>query len=516
MPIPTPKKGEEKNAFINRCVSTLSHIGEFSDNKQRVAVCHSQWRKKMTKTLEWVEFQKEYSQIVDDKGQTFTKGQIIELDSETAASLIKLNFAKSVEPPSIDDLIKKTKDDLEETLTNSLTKSMQNIMENVNAKIKKTVPAVVKDHEEEAWRGFKGEADFIESVIKAAGSGPVDERLIKGTPTGQSTLDNEEGGFLIPEPMETKIWEQTQDTDMSFLKWTDNRFTSGQSLKFNTVPEFTRKEDSGNTGSAGYRHAGAIAYWLAEADEFTSSKIKWAQERLELHKLQALFYVTEEEVDDAGIALAPIFTKRAAQAIMWKVNESFVIGTGAGQPTGILNANCKIQIALQAGQAGNTIRHHNITDMYARMHPAQRAGAVWLVHPNLETLLQFIYFDDDATNRRPVYLPPTGLVSAPYGTLMGRPVYACDFCPDLGNEGDIIFVNWGDYVTLQKRGKGAGIKSATSIHLRFLYEETAFRFSYRIDGRSLWPSTIEDLNGTTTRSHIITRNTVTGTSSSGL
>ena len=44
-PLPTPNKGESQSDFISRCTSTLSHMGEFSDNKQRVAVCYSQWRK---------------------------------------------------------------------------------------------------------------------------------------------------------------------------------------------------------------------------------------------------------------------------------------------------------------------------------------------------------------------------------------------------------------------------------------------------------------------------------------
>lgn len=44
MPIPAPRKGEKKDAFISRCHSAL--VDEFDDQTQRHAVCESAWRKK--------------------------------------------------------------------------------------------------------------------------------------------------------------------------------------------------------------------------------------------------------------------------------------------------------------------------------------------------------------------------------------------------------------------------------------------------------------------------------------
>lgn len=45
MPIPTPKKSESRKDFIARCAGSKAMNAEFSDTSQRVAVCHSQWRK---------------------------------------------------------------------------------------------------------------------------------------------------------------------------------------------------------------------------------------------------------------------------------------------------------------------------------------------------------------------------------------------------------------------------------------------------------------------------------------
>ena len=45
MPLPTPSKGEDKNKFISRCMGNENMKKEFPDQKQRNAVCFSQWRK---------------------------------------------------------------------------------------------------------------------------------------------------------------------------------------------------------------------------------------------------------------------------------------------------------------------------------------------------------------------------------------------------------------------------------------------------------------------------------------
>ena len=465
-------------------------------------------------TKMWIKLIKTYEYEDPDtkKSTKFAVDDIIELDDELGKSLISLKFAEKTDAPSMDDLNKKIKEDMVEQISDNLSKQLQGIMGDVGKRLEKSIPGVAKDHSKAGFNGFDSEEEWVESLIKfwdPNNRDDPDERLLK-TPSGQSTLDSEEGGVLVPETIKRRIWEQTQDQDMSFLALTDQHFTSGQSTKYNTVPETSRK----NT----FRHAGALAYWLTESAEFTSSTLKWAQQRLELHKCAALFYATDEEMADAGIALGPVFTKKAAEALNWLVNFSFIWGTGAGQPTGIMNSNALIEVALESGQANTTILHFNLNNMYHRMHPNLRSKAVWLAHPDLVQQLEFIRFRDDATTNRPIYMPPDSghTISKPgYGTMYGRPVIPCEFCLDFGQRGDIIFVDWSQYATLQKKQRK--IRSATSIHVRFLFEETAFRFSYRIDGKSNWSSPIEDLHGKTKRSHIVTLASRSGEgSSSGL
>tara|TARA_Y100000296_G_C4992380_1_gene166067 strand:+ start:95 stop:289 length:195 start_codon:yes stop_codon:yes gene_type:complete len=45
MPLPSPRKSQKKEDFINSCMASPVMNQEYKDPKQRLAVCHSQLRK---------------------------------------------------------------------------------------------------------------------------------------------------------------------------------------------------------------------------------------------------------------------------------------------------------------------------------------------------------------------------------------------------------------------------------------------------------------------------------------
>jgi HK97 family phage major capsid protein len=108
------------------------------------------------------------------------------------------------------------------------------------------------------------------------------------------------------------------------------------------------------------------------------------------------------------------------------------------------------------------------------------------MNPDVEQQLMTMQFPGTGT-AVPAYLPPGGLSASPYGTLLGRPVIPTEACPALGDKGDIIFGDLGNYQTVIKAG---GIRSDVSIHIWFDYDITAFRFVLRVGGQPLWNSSI--------------------------
>ena len=43
MPLPKPKNKEKKSDFVSRCISEVAKDPKFKDNKQRVAICYTQF-----------------------------------------------------------------------------------------------------------------------------------------------------------------------------------------------------------------------------------------------------------------------------------------------------------------------------------------------------------------------------------------------------------------------------------------------------------------------------------------
>jgi HK97 family phage major capsid protein len=117
---------------------------------------------------------------------------------------------------------------------------------------------------------------------------------------------------------------------------------------------------------------------------------------------------------------------------------------------------------------------------------------VWLINQNIEPQL-YTMAVAVGTGGIPVYMPAGGLSSAPYGTLMGRPVIPSEFCATLGTAGDIILADLSQYIVIDK----GGMQSASSIHVNFTTDETAFRFVYRIDGQPLWKTYLTPYKGST-------------------
>ena len=49
MPLPKRQQGESKTRFMDRCLGNKASKQEFTDIKQRIAVCLSQWKQKENK-----------------------------------------------------------------------------------------------------------------------------------------------------------------------------------------------------------------------------------------------------------------------------------------------------------------------------------------------------------------------------------------------------------------------------------------------------------------------------------
>jgi HK97 family phage major capsid protein len=252
----------------------------------------------------------------------------------------------------------------------------------------------------------------------------------------------------------------------------------------------------------GNRWGGVRGYWIAEADQITKSKPTFRKVKIEPQQLGVFVYVTDKLLRNSAVALEQYLSRAAIDEINFNVGDAIINGSGAGKPLGVLNSGSLIGVDKEVGQAAATIVSENLIKMWARMHPASKANAVWLVNPAVEGVLPLMTIGVGAAGVTS-YLPPGGLSQSPYALLFGRPIVPCEYCAALGTVGDIILADLKAYLS----GTRGGVESAMSIHLRFDYAETAFRFLFEVDGQPWVNSAITPYKGSDTLSPFVALDT---------
>lgn len=337
---------------------------------------------------------------------------------------------------------------------------------------------------------FTNLGEFVADVIQAEPrmGGKISRKLQRAL--GMSEASPTEGGFFVQSDQSARLIEPLFDSQAgdAILGRLNTTNVTGNGLSFNAIDETSRA--STNWG-------GIAMYWLGEGLAKTPTNPKLRKVELKLKKIAGLCYLTDELMEDAP-ALSSRLETGFRVALRSALIRAIIRGTGAGQPLGLVNSLAKIAVAAETGQLANTIVTENIVNMFSRLDP-NAVNPVWLynraIFPQLFQLQVGLGMAGALVN-----LPNGGIAVAPNTTLLGIPLIPCPWCSVLGTEGDLILTDLSQYEFITK----GGIQVAYSIHVKFLWDETAMRVVYRCDGQPAVVSatTLED--GTTTVSPIIT------------
>ena len=356
--------------------------------------------------------------------------------------------------------------------------------------------AAPRDMDAEARHGFDHVGQFATAVRNAmdpSQGGQRDNRLdMFSAVSGMGQTVGADGGFSVPPSFSTIIWDGVGQGADNLLGRTDNYTVEGESLTFLANPETSR---------ASTLYGGALAYWIAEADQITASKPTLRQVKIEPQQLAALTYVTEKLLRNSQVALGQYITRAATAAINFKVGDAIINGTGGGQPLGIMNSGSLVTVAKETSQRADSIVTANLSKMWSMLHPNGRANAIWLVNPDVEPELDNLFLQvanvagtENVGGLNPhIYNPATGAIK-------GRPVVPCEYCATIGDLGDIVLAEMKGYVS----GTRGGIESAVSMHLRFDYAESCFRWIFECDGKPWLLSALTPANSTNTLSTFVT------------
>ncbi len=334
---------------------------------------------------------------------------------------------------------------------------------------------------------FRSFGEQLMAAYRAAmPGGKIDERLTTRAASGLNESNPSDGGFLVQTDFVTELLKRTYDTGvLAKLVKKIPISNNANSLKINAVDETSRANGS--------RFGGVQTYWEGEADEIAGSKPKFRVLTLDLKKLTGLCYATDELLQDTT-ALENVIREAFAEEFGFKIDDAIIRGTGAGEPLGILNSQALVTVAKETNQT-EIIKVENLIKIWNRLWPRSRANAIWYINQEVEPYLYTLKIGDT-----PVYVPAGGLSEKPYGTLFGRPVVVLEQCSAAGDLGDIILLDPTQYLLIDK----GGINAASSIHVRFLYDENVFRFIYRVDGQPIWNKPLTPYKGSATVSPFVT------------
>ena len=361
-------------------------------------------------------------------------------------------------------------------------------------------------------QGFESLGHFYQAVIRAGSdlsdghigglpSGRVDNRLFnvgedfearavsglsEGIPSG--------GGFLVQQDFSDELLRMTHNTGI-LANLTRKQIISAKSnsIKIPGVDETSRTD--------GNRWGGIRAYWQGEADALQKSKPKFRMIQLGLSKLTGLVYLTEELLDDTA-ALESFVSQGFAEEFGFKIDDAIINGNGVGMPQGIINSNTLVSVIKETGQAATTIVAENIEKMYSRIFPTSVGNSKFYINQDCWPSL-FQLHHAVGTGGVSMFIPAGGINQTPFGTLLGRPIQPIEQCQTLGTKGDIFLADFSKYITADK----GTMKSASSIHVRFLNDELVMRFTMRFDGQPVRDTALTPFKGSNTQSAFISLNT---------
>ena len=342
----------------------------------------------------------------------------------------------------------------------------------------------VNEPNPETTGGFKSISDFASAVVQTT-LGHHDARFAAAASTYNSNGGSAGEGFLVPPDYSSQIWDIAfEGTDLLGM-------ANPEPTQSNAV--FKPKDETTPWGAVGVQAA-----WRSEASQMQASKVQVSGELMTLHELYAFVAASSEVLSDAPM-LQNRLTRQAGAAIGWTASEAVMWGNGVGKPTGFMASPGLVTVTKDTSQPAATLSVNNLLRMAASV---LRYGGkpIWIANPDVLPQLGQL-----TIGNVPAYLPNNRpLEGDPFeGMLLGYPVLFSEHAQTLGTSGDIVCANMAGYYAATKAGAGAGIEFASSMHLYFDQNLTAFRWTFRLTGQPFLSKPVQPAKGSTTKSHFV-------------
>ena len=376
--------------------------------------------------------------------------------------------------------------------------------------------------EDDARKGFASHRDFLLSVIRNAGlrerADVSDERLQplalmddgdmraagelafllpEGfTPPGLSAAAGSDeqggyadryGGFSVPSSILPGMLQVGAEPDPTAGR------TQMVPMETPSVEIVARTDKSHATSVSG----GFTATRKPEAVAASSTRMEMEKVTLKATSLFGLAYATEEILVDSALSFVAIIASGFESQFAFHMLNEKLNGLGGNEYLGALNSPALVSVAKESGQAADTLQAENVIKMRSRCWGY--GNAIWVA--NHDTYVQLIQAAIvKATNAGLILVYAQSLVEDRPDLLLGRPIFYSEHAEKLGDKGDIILVNWSQFL----EGLYQPLQSAESVHVRFVNHERTFKFWLRNAGAPWWRSALTPHKGANTLSPLVT------------
>jgi HK97 family phage major capsid protein len=300
--------------------------------------------------------------------------------------------------------------------------------------------------------------------------------VIRDAAQGMSERIPAEGGFLVP-------WVLTEQV----LHYTAGAIVRPRAtpVPMTTLQQAIPSLSAYDQSDGGQALGGMKFSVVEEAAAIPATAPSFDRLQLEARKYGGyLQNVPAELLGDANGAMGDLLGRIIGEGYAWWEDELWINGTGVGQPQGLVNApGAKVVDRAVVSVVGLA----DVAAMMEALHPAaERGSACWLLNSQVFDYFLTLSLGVGASPSA-TYVPASEWLRYDETNrcwrLIGLPCFPHDHNPGLGDTGDVILADLGQYligdllaltVELSEKGSGFG-KDTVNIRVRS-----------RIDGR-FWP-----------------------------
>lgn len=299
-----------------------------------------------------------------------------------------------------------------------------------------------------------------------------------------------QGGYLVPTEYSTQLLKVTA-TESQIVSRVTRVPVSVESGEYPALDQFTAPTVGvGATALAG----GITVGKKAEGGTLDETQAMFKSLVWRLNKVGGYTEVTNDLIKDSPTSIEALLTGLFRVAVAAKKEYCTLRGTGAGEPLGILNADCAIAITPVTN---NEFDWADVLNMRARFK-AIMGAPVWIIHPSIWPDIGTL---EVGTGGGAVY--QGNLQSGLGANLLGYPILESEHMPQ-ANSTAVILADLGSYLMFERED----LSIAFSEHAAFTSDKGTWRFTERVDGKPwlLDDITLADPTGSYTVSPFVFHN----------